>query len=34
MELGEFPEYLDALEEMPRAVDVATHVPTALFEPT
>jgi len=22
-----FPEYLDALEEMPRAVDVATHVP-------
>ena len=22
-----FPEYLDALEELPRAVDVATHVP-------
>lgn len=22
-----FPEYLDALEEMPRSVDVATHVP-------
>ena len=22
-----FPEYLDALEEMPRAIDVATHVP-------
>jgi N-acyl-D-amino-acid deacylase len=24
-----FPQYLDALEEMPRAIDVATHVPHA-----
>jgi N-acyl-D-amino-acid deacylase len=24
-----FPEYLDALEQMPRAIDVATHVPHA-----
>ena len=29
-----FPEYLDALEEMPRAVDVATHVPHGAFGPT
>ena len=27
VELGKLPEYLDALEEMPRTVDVATHVP-------